>query len=464
MLSFAELSKYISSGDVDFIDLLFVDIRGTIKRKTIHAREFTKDAIAEGYGFDGSSLPGFKTIFESDMIVRPDLDTIFLDPFSDRTAAVFCDIYDPITKKPYELDPRFIAKRAEKYIRDTKIATDSYWGPELEFFVFRSVEVDASPYLTGVTLSSEEARDADGMSGYEMHAKKAYFTTSPFDTLGMYRNEVSRIAESIGIQIEAHHHEVATAGQIEINMKYTTLLRMADNVLLLKYIARNVAKEYGLTAIFLPKPVYDDNGTGMHIHHSLFKDDKNIFADDKGYAGLSKEAVHYIGGILEHIYPLLAFTNPTPNSYRRLVPHFEAPTAVAYSQRNRSAAIRVPLNIPSSPKARRFEFRCPDATSNPYYAFAAIAVAGIDGLKKKLDPEKLGYGPFDKDIWEMDSVKQTPRKLDESLSALADSSLFIESKVFSKAFIESYLEVVTESYMQAELHPTPADFHYYSDI
>lgn len=470
MIDAKSVFSLIKSGDIEFVDVRFTDLRGTWQHFTVNASSFDEDAVEKGLGFDGSSIRGFQTIYESDMLLRPDMSTAFIDPFYEKTVCIICDIIDPVTGKEFEKDPRFIAKKAEAYLKESGFGTVSYWGPEIEFFVFDSMNVKLTPFASGFEMRSEEIQNQDLADGeaaeyYKMATKSAYFPAPPFDKYQEFRSDAMRILGEVGIEVEVHHHEVAASGQCELDMKYDTLVNMADKVMKYKYVIRNLAKQYGLTAVFLPKPVYGDNGSGMHTHQSIFNGKKNIFFDPKGsYAALSKEALSYAAGVLSNLYGILGFSNPTLNSYRRLVPHFEAPTAVAFSARNRSAAIRIPMYFPMEEKAKRLELRCPDPTCNPYLAFSAMLVAGIEGMKKKLDPTKLGFGPFEENIWEKESVKQTPADLFTSLQALEDSEVFIESGVFNKDIIDSYLEVKRTEAIEALRYPTPADFHFNGDL
>jgi glutamine synthetase len=458
----------IKSGEIEFVDLKFTDLRGTWQHTGMPAHQFTAESCKKGYGFDGSSIRGFQSIYESDMLLKPDLDAMFVDPFHESTLSVICEVFDPVKGEFFEKDPRVTAKKAEKYLKDSKVADISYWGPELEFFLFESMGVSLTPYKSGFYMENEEIPNQGygeeyGMS-YKINQKSGYFPVSPFDKQQAFRAEMVKILEQLGITVESHHHEVATGGQVEIDLQYDSLVSMADKVMLYKYVARNLAQEYGLTAIFLPKPVYGDNGSGMHTHQSLFKGGKNLFYDKKGYGQLSDTALSYIAGLLSNIEGVLGFTNPTLNSYRRLVPHFEAPTGVAFSARNRSAAVRIPMYFQDDEKAKRLEFRCPDPTTNPYLSFSAQLVSGVNGIKSKLDPKKMKFGPYDEDIWEDTKVKQTPRDLFTSLSALEKSNVFTDSGVFAKAMIDSYLEVKRDEATQSLMYPTPADFFYTGDL
>ncbi len=456
----------IKSGEIQFVDLRFTDLRGVWQHMTITAHEFTIKGIEQGFGFDGSSIKGFCSIFESDMLLKPDLDTLFLDPFYPKTLVCICDVYNPGDAGPFERDPRFTAKKAEKYLKKSGIGDISYWGPEIEFFILNKLSVHLGANDSYIHIQSDENPDFpdEESDGYKILPKSGYFPVPPQDKLQAYRSEMTTILESIGVPIEVHHHEVATAGQVEIDMRFDSLLSMADKVMKYKYVARNLAKKYGMHATFLPKPIYGDNGSGMHTNQSIFKDGKNVFFDAKGYGELSKAGLSYLAGLLSNIGTLLGITNPTLNSYRRLVPHFEAPTAIAFSKRNRSAAIRIPVYFKNMEKGKRLEFRCPDPTANPYLSFSAQLVFGIEGIKSKLDPVKLGFGPYDENIWDKGSLKQTPHSLNETLENLRQDKTLIESGVFALSLIKNYLEVKTSEMQQNLLYPTPSDFWFYGDI
>ncbi len=468
MVDIKKALKLIKSGDIAFVDLRFVDVRGVWQHMSIPSHEFDLENIKKGYGFDGSSIRGFSTIYESDMLLMPDVATLFLDPFFEKTLVVICDVYDPITSMPFEKDPRFIARKAEDFLRKSGIADTSYWGPEIEFFVFDRLTVNLGQYHSSIDIASNElplAINREEDDGYPIRNKEGYFPVPPFDKLQAFRSELVTILESIGILIEVHHHEVSSGGQLEIDMRYDTLVSMADKVMKYKYVARNLSKKYGMTASFLPKPIFGDNGSGMHTHQSLFKRGKNLFYDPKhGYAELSQMGLSYAAGLLSNIGTILAISNPTLNSYRRLVPHFEAPTSIAFSKRNRSACIRIPMYYKGEEKAKRIEFRTPDPTCNPYLSFAALLVFGLEGVKKNLDPQKLGFGPFEENIWENSKIKQTPNNFASILNNLEADTTLVKSGVFTENFIASYLEVKRGEMQQSSLYPTPADFWFYGDI
>ncbi len=459
------------AGDIDFVDLKFTDLRGVWQHMSVPVSEFNEENIDKGFGFDGSSIKGFSTIFESDMLLKPDTDTIVVDPFFPKTLSCICDVYDPDTLNPFEKDPRWTAKKAEKYLKASGVGDTSFWGPEIEFFVFDKIAVNLSPYLSYLNIQHSElpftSPDQQENDGYKILNKTGYFPVPPFDKMQNFRSEMVKILEDLGIKVEVHHHEVASGGQAEIDMHYDSLVAMADKVMMYKYVARNLAAKYGLYACFLPKPIYGDNGSGMHTHQSIFKDGKNLFFDPNGkdsYAELSRLGLFYAAGLLSNIGVILAFSNPTLNSYRRLVPHFEAPTAIAFSKRNRSAAVRIPTYYKNEEKAKRIEFRVPDPSCNPYLSFAAQLVFGLEGVDKKMDPHKLGYGPFEQNIWENSKVEQTPNNLFEILENLRKDKILLKSKVFDGSLIESYITVKKDEADQTLLYPTPADFWFYSDI
>lgn len=468
MIEISKVFRLIKSGGIKFVDLRFVDLRGVWQHMSIPAHEFTPENIKKGYGFDGSSIKGFSTIFESDMLLMPDAETIFLDPFFEKTAVIICDVSDPITGKPFEKDPRYTAKKAEFYLKKTGLADISYWGPEIEYFLFDSLAIQLSPYSSYIKIQNQEipnVTDSDEPTdGYTLATKTGYFPVPPFDKLQAFRSEFVTLLEEIGVQIEVHHHEVATGGQVEIDMRYDSLVKMADKVMIYKYVARNLAKKYGMYACFLPKPIFGDNGSGMHTHQSLFKKGRNLFYDPKGYAQMSKLGLSYVAGLLSNVHKVLAITNPTLNSYRRLVPHFEAPTSIAFSKRNRSAAARIPMYYQNDEKAKRVEFRTPDPTCNPYLSFSSLLVFGVDGVLRNLDPQKLGFGPFEENIWDNAKIAQTPNYLPEIFNNLAKDEILIKSGVFANELIESYLEVKTDEMQQSLLYPTPADFAFFGDI
>ncbi|NOZ72795.1 MAG: type I glutamate--ammonia ligase [Chloroflexi bacterium] len=457
----------ISAHDLLMVDIKFTDVYGQWHHFSIPVEEFSIEAAFEqGMGFDGSSIRGFQSIEASDMILLADPSTAIVDPICEMpTLSIIGDVYDPITREPYDRDPRYIAKKAVAYLRESGIADNAYFGPEAEFFIFDQVMYSAGEYSSAYQIDSGEGPWNNGIFGFghSIPHKRGYFPVAPLDTLQDLRSEMVRTMIAAGIDIEIHHHEVGTAGQCEIDMKYGPLVKMADNVQLYKYIVKNVAKKHGKTVTFMPKPIFADNGSGMHTHQSLWKGDKPLFAGD-GYAGLSQMALWYIGGILKHINALLALVAPTTNSYRRLVPGYEAPVVIAYSARNRSAACRIPM-YSDSPKAKRVEFRSPDPAANPYLAFAAMLMAGLDGIKNQIDPGE----PAQIDLFEeenIDSVEMTVAKLNEALDALeADSDFLLAGGVFTPDLLETYIEYKhTEEVGPVSLRPHPYEFLLYYSI
>jgi len=462
----------IKEHDIKMVDVRFTDLPGTWQHFSLPASMLSEDDFVNGLGFDGSSIRGFQAINESDMLVVPDPDTAFIDPLLKiPTLVLICDIRDPITGENYSRDPRYIARKAEDYLRSTGIADTAYFGPEAEFFLFSDVRFDQGSHFGYYFLDSDEGiwnsgADRGGKNlGYRPRYKEGYFPCPPLDTLQDVRSQITLNMIAAGIEVEVHHHEVATAGQCEIDMRFDSLLRMADKLVKYKYIVKNTARQFGLTATFMPKPLFGDNGSGMHCHQSLWKEGQPLFYDPKGYALLSDTARWYIGGILTHAPALLAICAPTTNSYRRLVPGFEAPINLVYSQRNRSAAIRIPT-YSDSPKARRIEFRAPDPTCNPYLAFAAMLMAGIDGIKNRIEPPP----PLDVDIYELTAeekahIRGTPGSLAESLDALeADHDFLLAGGVFTPDVIETYLDYKrSRELIQVAIRPHPYEFFMYFD-
>ncbi len=466
-----EVLDFIKKEEIKVIDFRFMDFPGLWQHFSIPARELDEDMFKAGVGFDGSSIRGWQAINESDMLVVPEPETSFVDPFfQHKTLVIICNIADPLTGKDYTKDPRNIAKKAEKYLIGTGIGDTSYFGPEAEFFIFDDVRFDQNEHEGYYFLDSVEGRWNTGRDekpnlGYKPRYKEGYFPVPPTDSQQDIRSEMMLTLEDLGIAIEAQHHEVATGGQGEIDMRFSTLVDMADKVLKYKYVVKNVAKKYGKSVTFMPKPLYNDNGTGMHTHCSIWKDGKNVFAGDK-YAGLSQEALWAIGGVLKHAPALLAFTNPTTNSYKRLVPGFEAPVNLAYSSRNRSASVRIPM-YSQSEKAKRFELRCPDPSCNPYLAFSALLMAAIDGIQNKIDPGE----PLDKDIYdlppeELAKVPTTPGSLRDSLMALEkDHEFLLKGDVFTEDVIETWIEYKMDNEVkELDLRPHPWEFALYYDI
>ncbi|MGC8964456.1 MAG: type I glutamate--ammonia ligase [Brevinematia bacterium] len=472
----SEAIKFIKDQGIEIVDLRFMDFPGLWQHFSVPSKVIDEDVFEEGLGFDGSSIRGWQSINESDMILIPDPTSAFLDPFTEHKTLVFiCDIKDPITRKDYTRDPRHIAKKAEAYLISTGIGDVAYFGAELEFFVFDKAYFDQDSHSAYYFVDSDEAawnsgneKNIDGTfnRGYKIRHKEGYFPVPPHDSLQDLRSEVTLIlSKYMNINVETHHHEVATAGQGEVGFKFDTLTKTADNVLKVKYALKNVAWKRGKTVTFMPKPIYGDNGTGMHVHQSIWKGGKNLFAGDK-YAGFSQEGLWYIGGILKHAKAIAAFTNPSTNSYKRLVPGFEAPINLAYSARNRSAAVRIPI-YSTSPKAKRIEYRPPDATSNPYLAFAAILMAGIDGIKNRIDPGE----PIDKNIYDLppEEKARIPKysaSLEESLKSLEeDHEFLLQGDVFTKDVIETWINYKMEKEVLAiAQRPHPYEFVLYFDV
>lgn len=463
-----DVKKFIADEDVKFIDVRFCDLPGVMQHFTIPASIFDP---AEELAFDGSSIRGFQAIHESDMALRADLSTARVDPFRrDKTVNINFFIHDPITGEQYSRDPRNIAKKAETYLASTGIADTAFFGPEAEFYVFDSVRFNTSANEGFYHIDSEAGAWNTGAvednRGYKVRYKGGYFPAPPVDHFADLRAEISLELERSGLQVERQHHEVGTAGQAEINYKFNTLLAAADDLMLFKYIVKNVAWRNGKTATFMPKPIFGDNGSGMHVHQSLWQNGSPLFYDEQGYAGLSDTARYYIGGILKHAPSLLAFTNPTVNSYHRLVPGFEAPVNLVYSQRNRSAAMRIPITG-SNPKAKRVEFRAPDPSSNPYLAFSALLLAGLDGVKNKIEPAE----PIDKDLYELApeehaGVPQVPTSLPAVLEALEQDNEYLQAGgVFTADLIETWIDYKrTHEIAPIQLRPHPHEFELYFDL
>ncbi len=458
--------------DVKIIDFRFTDLIGTWQHFSIPARELEESLFEEGIGFDGSSIRGFQAIQESDMLLMPDPDTAFIDPILEvPTLAIICDVYDPITRQPYSRDPRYVAKKAEAYLKQTGIADISYWGPEAEFFLFNDVRYGSNTNSSFYFIDSIEGwwnsgKEMNPNFGAQIPPKRGYFPVPPADTQQDVRSKIVLALEAAGVQVEVHHHEVGTAGQAEIDMRYNTLTKMGDSVMIYKYMVKNVARQNGLTATFMPKPLFGDNGSGMHTHQSLWKGNTNIFFSEAGYAQLSEEAKYYIGGLLQHAPALLAFAAPTTNSYRRLVPGYEAPINLVYSQRNRSACCRIPM-YSKSPKAKRIEFRPPDPSANPYLCFAALLMAGLDGIQNRLDPGD----PIDKDLYELAPeeaamVQSTPGSLAEVLAVLEKNHQFLlKGDVFTPDLIETWIAYKRENEVDPiQIRPHAHEFTLYYDV
>ena len=457
--------------EVQMVDLRFTDLPGIWQHFSIPAKGLTEELFEEGIGFDGSSIRGFQEIHESDMLLMLDPTTAFVDSTLDiPTLVIICDVYDPLTRQPYSRDPRYITRKAEAYLKQTGIADISYWGPEAEFFIFSDVRYGSSTNSSFYYVDSPEGwwnsgKESPNLGG-QIPPKRGYFPVPPTDTLQDVRSKMVLALEAAGVPIEVHHHEVATAGQAEIDMHFGPLTRMADSLMIYKYIVKNVARRNGLTATFMPKPLFEDNGSGMHVHQSLWRGEKNVFYDEAGYAQISDMAKYYIGGLLEHAPALLGLVAPTTNSYRRLVPGFEAPVILAYSQRNRSAACRIPVYSKSA-RAKRVEFRPPDPSANPYLTFAALLMAGLDGIQSRIDPGE----PMDKDLYglppeEAKQLKQVPGSLGEVLNALEkDHEFLLKGDVFTPDVLEAWIAYKRQVEVDpVRLRPHPYEFSLYYDV
>ena len=467
-----EVMEFVKKEGVEIIDLKFNDLPGLWQHFSMAASELSESIWSEGVGFDGSSIRGFQKIQESDMILLPDPATAIIDPIcKHKTLSLVCDIYDPRTHTPYTRDPRYVAKKAEEYLKSTGIADDSYWGPEAEFFIFDDVRFDQTEncgyyFIDSIEGDWNTGRDERPNLGYKPRYKEGYFPVAPHDKYQDLRSEMVLTLIKSGVPVEVHHHEVATGGQAEIDIKFDTLKLTADRLLLYKYIIKNIALRHGKVVTFMPKPVFQDNGSGMHTHQSLWKDGKNLFFDSNGYANLSELAKYYAGGILKHARSLMAFCAPTTNSYKRLVPGYEAPVNLVYSQRNRSAAIRIPA-YSENPKSKRLEFRPPDASSNPYLAFSAMLMAGLDGIQNKIDPGK----PVEEDLFDMHpealaEIGTVPSSLEEAINALEeDHEYLLKGDVFTKDVINVWIEYKRQNEIDAlRLRPHPHEFYLYFDI
>ena len=466
---------YVKANGIETVDIRFCDLPGVMQHFTIPATALTEDVFVDGLAFDGSSIRGFQKIHESDMALLPDPTSAFVDPFrKSKTLVINFFVHDPITKEAYSRDPRNIARKAEAFLASSGVGDTAFFAPEAEFYIFDSVRFEtrqnagyyhidssAGAWNTG----AETDGDGERNRGYKVKYKGGYFPVAPVDHFTDLRDDMVRNLANVGLEIERAHHEVGTAGQAEINYKYNTMLAAADDVQKFKYVVKNTAWEAGKTVTFMPKPIFGDNGSGMHVHQSLWKDGVPLFADESGYAGLSEMARHYIGGLLHHAPSLLAFTNPTTNSYHRLVPGFEAPVNLVYSGRNRSACIRIPVTG-SNPKAKRLEFRCPDPSANPYLAFAACLLAGLDGILNKIEP----LAPVDKDLYELPPeehalVPTVPASLDAVLDELEkDHDYLLAGGVFTSDLIETWIEMKREDINAIRVRPHPHEFEMYYDM
>lgn len=464
--SVIELAK---KAGAKMVDVKFVDTFGTWQHFTVPVGELTEDVFTEGFGFDGSSIRGWKSIEASDMLAMPDTDTAFMDPFmAEPTLSLTCTIADTGTREPYSRDPRGIAQKAEKHLISTGIGDQAFFGPEAEFFVFDNLQFDSNSNGTFYSVDSGEGiwntgRDEEPNLGYKIRHKEGYFPVLPADTRQDIRTEMVLTMGALGVDVEKHHHEVATAGQAEIDYRFNTLVTAADWMMIYKYVVKNVAKKHGKVATFMPKPLFGDNGSGMHTHQSIWKKGKPLFAG-KEYAGLSTLGLHYVGGLLKHARALCAFCSPTTNSYKRLVPGFEAPVNLAYSARNRSAAVRIPT-YSDNPKAKRIEYRPPDPSANPYLCFAALLMAGLDGIQNKIDPGE----PVDKNMYELApeehaKIPQILGSLEEAMAALEkDHEFLLKGDVFTRDFIDMWIGNKRKEHDAIRLRPHPYEFFLYSD-
>lgn len=472
----SELTRYIEEEGVEFIDIRFCDLPGVMQHFNVPASTFDEEAIADGQLFDGSSIRGFQAIHESDMKLIPDLETAYLDPFRERKTLILnFSIVDPFTDEPYSRDPRTVAAKAEEYLKSTGIADTAIFAAEAEFYIFDDIRFKTGINSAFYQIDSDEAAwntDRDetefglGNQGYKTRVKGGYFPVPPTDQMADLRDQICAQLDAVGLAVERAHHEVGTAGQQEINYRFNTLLQAADDVMKFKYIVKNEVWNAGKTATFMPKPLFGDNGSGMHTHQSLWKDGEPLFYDERGYGGLSDIARWYIGGIIEHAPSLVAFTNPTVNSFKRLVPGFEAPVNMVYSARNRSAAIRIPVTG-TSPKAKRIEFRAPDPSANPYLSFAAQLMAGIDGIRNRIEPPE----PIDKDLYELPpqehaQIKQLPESLGDALRALEeDHDYLTEGDVFPEDLISAWIELKRTTEIDPfRFRPHPHEFELYYDL
>lgn len=474
-----EVLAFAEKHGAKMVDFKFTDVPGSWQHFSAPIRELELETFVEGKPFDGSSVRGFQAIDESDMLIVPDPDTAIMDPFTAApTLSLVCDIAYPGptgSKQPYSRDPRSIARKAEEYLRKSGIAETSYFGPEAEFFVFDNVRYKSTDNVQYAEVDSDEAhwnsdsnRDGAPNLGHRMRIKEGYFPVAPNDTLQDLRTEMVLTLESLGIRVEAQHHEVGAAGQSEIDIRFDTLLKTADKLLLYKYVVKNTARKHGKTVTFMPKPIFGDNGSGMHVHQSLWTKGKPLFYHEGSYAGLSQLARYYIGGLLTHAPAILALAAPTTNSYKRLVPGYEAPVNLVFSQGNRSAAVRIPRT--NAAAATRIEFRPPDAASNPYLVFSALLMAGLDGIRREIEPSEHGYGPVDKNLYHMSKeelreIKSVPSSLHAALDALEDDHEFLlEGNVFTTDMLEHYVELKREQANQVSLRPVPIEFSLYYDV
>jgi glutamine synthetase len=474
-MSVQKVLDLIKEKGIEWVDFRFTDIGGKSHHLSVPAVEVEAETFEIGVAFDGSSITGFRGIEQSDMVMMPDVGSAFVDPFTAHpTLVLLCDIYTPDGER-YDRDPRGIAVKAEQYLQTTGVGTAAFFAPESEFFIFDDVRYESGLNKSFYEIDSEEGawntgrKEEGGNLGFKTGVKGGYFPVAPTDTQQDIRSEMCRLLQEAGLRIERHHHEVATAGQGEINFRFDTLTKTADNLQKYKYIIQNTARQYGKVATFMPKPLFGDNGSGMHVHQSIFNGDSPLFYEKGGYANLSEMALYYIGGILHHAPALIAITNPSTNSFKRLVPGYEAPVNLVFAKGNRSAAVRIPVAA-VTPKGCRIEFRTPDSTANPYLAFAAMLLAGLDGIKNKIDPRALGYGPLDKNIYELSDaekkeIRSVPGTLEEALDNLeADHSFLTESGVFTEDFISNFIELKRAEAKSVAIRVHPHEYSLYFGV
>lgn len=474
-MSVQKVLDLMQDNNIEFVDFRFVDINGRAHHITLPAGHVEADTFVTGVAFDGSSIPGFRGIEESDMVMMPDPDTAYIDPFTSHpTLNIMCNIFDPEGNR-YERDPRNIAQKAEEFLQSTGLATAAYFAPESEFFIFDEVRFETKQNTSSYFVDSNEGhwntnrQEEGGNLGFKVGPKGGYVPVGPTDSQQDIRSEMVRLLQEAGLKVERHHHEVATAGQAEINFRFDSLTATADNLMKYKYIVQNTARAYGKVATFMPKPLFGDNGSGMHVHQSLFNGDTPLFYEKGAYANMSEMALYYIGGILKHAPALIALTNPSTNSFKRLVPGYEAPVNLVFSKGNRSAAVRIPVAA-VTPKGARIEFRTPDSTANPYLSFAAMLLAGLDGILNKIDPRTEGFGPYDKNIYELSDaekaeIQSVPASLDEALNALeADHEFLLQGGVFDREFIQNYISMKRADAKSVSLRIHPQEFSLYFDL
>jgi glutamine synthetase len=473
-MSVQNVMDKIKENSIEWVDFRFIDLSGKAHHISVPAVEVEEETFVNGVAFDGSSIPGYKGIEESDMVMIPDPDSVFIDPFtSHATLVVMCNIHSPEGDR-YDRDPRGIAQKAEEFLQTAGVGTTAFFAPESEFFIFDDVRYESGMNKSYYEVDSEEAgwntgrKEEGGNLGFKVRTKGGYVPVAPTDSQQDIRSEICRLLMDAGLRIERHHHEVATAGQGEINFRFDTLTKTADNLMMYKYIIHNTARQWGKVATFMPKPLFGDNGSGMHVHQSIFDGDTPLFYEKGAYANLSETAMYYIGGILHHAPALIAITNPSTNSFKRLVPGYEAPVNLVFSKGNRSAAVRIPVAA-VTPKGCRVEFRTPDSTANPYLAFAAMLMAGLDGIKNKIDPRAHGYGPLDRNIYELSDnekkeIRSVPASLEEALDALeADQDFLTQGGVFTKDFIDNYIAFKRSEAKAVAIRVHPHEYSLYFD-